>query len=59
MHSHEEILERYGSELCQVDRVPGVFASALGDLGYIFRTPDLARLHEIIGFIHRTSGAEV
>ena len=59
VHSHEEILERYGSELCQVDRVPGVFASALGDLGYIFRTPDLARLHEIIGFIHRTSGAEV
>ena len=59
VHSHEEILERYAGELCQVDRVPGVFSSALGDLGYIFRTPDLARLHEIIGFIHRTSGAEV
>ncbi|MDX9841420.1 MAG: carboxylate--amine ligase, partial [Desulfobulbus sp.] len=59
VHSHEEILERYAGELCQVDRVPGVFASALGDLGYIFRTPDPARLREIIDFIHRTGGTEV
>jgi hypothetical protein len=58
VHSHEEILERYAGELCQVDRVPGVFASALGDLGYIFRTPDPARLREIIDFIHRTGGTE-
>ena len=59
VHSHEEILERYAGELCQVDRVPGVFSSALGDLGYIFRTPDSARLREIIDFIHRTGGTEV
>jgi biotin carboxylase len=54
VHSHEQILAQYGGHMCQVDRVPGVFASALGDMGYIFRTDDFERLHEIIGFIHQT-----
>ena len=53
-HSHEDILARYGAYICQVDRVPGVFASALGDVGYIFRAEDLGRLQEIIAFIHQT-----
>ena len=52
VHGHEAILARWSDHLCQVDRVPGVFASALGEMGYIFRTPDLARLREIIDFIH-------
>ena len=59
VHSHEEILARYGEKMCQVDRVPGVFASALGEMGYIFRTPDMAELNEIIDFIHRTHHREV
>ena len=54
-HSHDTILTRYGGHMCQVDRVPGVFASALGDMGYIFRTADFEQLHEIIRFIHQTS----
>lgn len=52
VHDHEAILARWSDHLCQVDRVPGVFASALGEMGYIFRTPDFARLREIIDFIH-------
>ena len=54
VHSHDEVLARYGRHMCQVDRVPGVFASALGDMGYIFRTSDFEHLHEIIRFIHQT-----
>ncbi len=38
--------------MCQVDRVPGVFASALGEMGYIFRTPDLDEMNAIVGWIH-------
>lgn len=53
-YSHDEILARYGGCMCQVDRVPGVFASALGDMGYIFRSADFEQLREIIGFIHQT-----
>jgi hypothetical protein len=52
VHSHDEILARYSDQMCQVDRVPGVFASALGDMGYIFRAGDFKRLNEIIHFIH-------
>lgn len=54
LHSHDDILARYGGHMCQVDRVPGVFASALGDMGYIFRSADFEQLREIIGFIHQT-----
>ena len=53
LHSHEEIIEQYGADICQVDQVPGVFASALGELGYIFRTERMDRLQEIVRFIHQ------
>ena len=58
IHRHAEILARYGKDLCQIDQVPGVFASALGDVGYIFRTRDEERLAEIIQYIHATEGEE-
>ncbi len=53
VHSHEEILARYDTFMVQVESVPGVFSSALGDIGYIFRTQDLDKMMEIVGFIHR------
>jgi hypothetical protein len=51
-HSHEEVLNRYGHLMLQVESVPGVFSSALGDIGYIFRSPDLEQINEVVGFIH-------
>jgi len=53
VHSHEEILARYGAFMVQVQSVPGVFSSALGDIGYIFRSQDLDKMMEIVEFIHR------
>ena len=32
-------------------RVPGVFSSALGDIGYIFRSKNLAEMLEIVNYI--------
>lgn len=58
-HSHEQIVVRYGDCICQIDQVPGVFASALGDVGYIFRTPDYGQMQDIISFIHQTDVEEV
>ena len=57
-HSHEDILARYGDFMCQVARVPGVFSSALGDTGYIFRSREYSHLSEIIAFIHQTRTTE-
>ena len=54
VHSDDEIVSTFGSHLCQIDQVPGVFASALGERGYIFRAEDLDRIFAIIGFIHQT-----
>ena len=53
-HSHEQIITRYGSFIVQVASVPGIFSSALGDIGYIFRSPRVDDIHEITAFIQET-----
>ncbi len=40
-HEHEEIVSRYGEFVVQAARVPGVFSSALGHIGDIFRSTKL------------------
>ena len=56
-HSHEDILSRYGAFMVQIESVPGVFSSALGDIGYIFRSKSLAEILKIVRFIHLTEDA--
>jgi hypothetical protein len=53
-HSHADILTRYGTLIIQIESVPGVFSSALGDIGYIFRSKSLDEILEIVRFIHQT-----
>ena len=53
-NSHEEIMARFNQEIVNVVSVPGVFSSALGDVGYIFRTEEMARVNAITDFIHAT-----
>jgi hypothetical protein len=50
-HSHDEVMAGYGQFIVQTVVVPGVFSSALGDFGYIFRSPDMQRIDEIVQFI--------
>jgi hypothetical protein len=40
--------------MLQVESVPGVFSGALGDVGYIFRAPDLEPIMEVVRYIHET-----
>jgi hypothetical protein len=54
VHRHADILARYGEVMLQVESVPGVFSSALGDVGYIFRSASLDQMMEIVRFIHQT-----
>jgi len=54
-HSHEEIMARCGALMVQVESVPGVFSSALGDIGYIFRSGNLDEVMDIVRFVHRTA----
>ncbi len=54
-NSHEDIMARFNAEIVSVVSVPGVFSSALGDVGYIYRTEEMARVAEITDFIHTTT----
>jgi hypothetical protein len=45
--------------MVQIESVPGVFSSALGDIGYIFRSKNLAEMLEIVNYIHQTLGKTV
>jgi hypothetical protein len=38
--------------MLQVQSVPGVFSSALGDIGYIFRSDTLEETMDAVRFIH-------
>ncbi len=50
-HDHEEIMNRYKHLMLEVVQVPGVFRPALGDIGYIFRSPNIREVLEVIDFI--------
>jgi len=56
-YSHEDILSHYSAFMVQIESVPGVFSSALGDIGYIFRSKRLDEMMEIVRFIHQTEDA--
>ena len=53
-HGHADIMTRYGDFMVQVASVPGVFSSALGDIGYIFRSAKSDDIFEIVDYIHAT-----
>jgi hypothetical protein len=52
LHSHQEILADIGSYLVHHEQISGVFSSALGDYGYLVRSPDLPEIHTIATYIH-------
>ena len=54
-NGHDEVMGRYGEFMVQAASVPGIFSSALGDFGYIFRSPDPDRIDEIVRFVHDTN----
>ena len=57
-YSHEEIISRYDEFVVEVAAVPGVFSSALGDIGYIFRSPNLEDIERITRDIHEIDNCQ-
>jgi len=51
LHSHGEILEKFGGQILHHDSISGVFSTALGNYGYITRSSDLAEILEIAEYI--------
>jgi hypothetical protein len=54
VNDHEAVMSKYGHLMVKIATVPGIFSSALGDIGYIFRTPDEDQVEAIVHFIHAT-----
>lgn len=51
-HTHDEILSGLGDgHLMHHQQISGVFSAALGDYGYLVRSPDLGEIHSMIEFI--------
>jgi ATP-grasp domain len=50
-HSEHEIFDAFGGLICHHEPISGIFSRALGDYGYIVRSPDLDEVIEVAGFI--------
>jgi hypothetical protein len=52
-HSQEQILNRFGYAIVHHEPISGVFSSALGDYGYLARSPELDEIIEIANYIQK------
>jgi len=50
VHTHEEVLARYGKDIVMCDRMPAALSSALGDQVYIARFDKKAEIDEFFKF---------
>lgn len=50
-HSHEELLSVFSEQIVSHSPISGVFAAALGDYGYLARSPYLEELAEMADWI--------
>jgi hypothetical protein len=53
--SHDEVVAQLGKALVHHENISGVFSAALGDYGYLIRTPKLDDVHQIAHLIHQTN----
>lgn len=51
-HSHDDILAAFGEHLVHHAPISGVFSAALGDYGYLLRSPDLDEIVAMAEYIH-------
>ncbi len=52
-HSHDEVLWELGSKLVHHEPISGVFSAALGDYGYLVRSPEMAEIKQFAELIHQ------
>ena len=50
---NEDIYNKYSKELRLIDRVPGVFATAMGEWMYILVDENIENISEMMNYIHK------
>jgi hypothetical protein len=56
VHQHDEIVARFGDKVVHHEQISGVFSQALGNFGYLVRSPNYDEIVEIAGFIQEKAG---
>jgi hypothetical protein len=51
-HSHQQVLDRYPHLIAHSETINPIFAAAIGDFGYILRSPTLDPIKEAAAWIH-------
>ena len=51
LHSHDEVLRKYGHCVVETIGIPDVFSRAMGERAYLARSPDLGELKEMAAFV--------
>ena len=54
-YSHEDVIETFGEMIVHHEPINGVFSRALGDYGYLVRSPDLDDIIYMAEYIHKTA----
>lgn len=52
LHTHEEILARYGDRITMCDRMPELMGPSMGNQMYIVKAADKAAVDEFVNFVH-------
>jgi phosphoribosylaminoimidazole carboxylase (NCAIR synthetase) len=50
-HSHEQVISYLGDKLLHHENISGIFSAALGDYGYLVRSPDLGEVYSMADYI--------
>jgi len=53
-YSHDQIISAFGTSIVHHEGVSGVFSAALGDYGYLVRSPELDEIMGIAAYIQQT-----
>ncbi len=53
-HNHEQILAELGSAIVHHEALSGVFSAALGNYGYLIRSPQLSEVERMVAYIQET-----
>lgn len=51
-HSHEEVVERYGSQLVMCERMPELFWASMGQQMYTAKLDSMENVNEFVNFVH-------
>jgi len=53
LHSHEQIIDALGDRIVHHENISGVFSAALGQYGYLVRSPELSEIYDSAGYIQK------